>query len=442
MCHQSLAVYWLITPRQGLIFQEIAIMQNLNQNARLGRVNKKPLLLTLLIALLVLLLGMYVSYQRTAPDSKSPQQSADAPTGGLQLGKNMVDHLESMAHSVMPESAPTKDEHYFLNDLEHYQQHYEAPKSLEIAPNNTALPPSPPSAIEQAAAMLKKQRASALLQALQASSSIDHKSTSALIKGQASSNAPESVTFSAQEQRSLDNAYHKLAALQGSNNKQSSPPHAHYLSAYQQLSNSDTVSAAQLQAPASSYVINQGAVIPCVLLTGINSDLPGLVQAQVSENVYDSTVGQSILIPKGSKVIGQYASAPLMGQERLMLAFNRLIYPDGSSLNLEAMPGSSHDGYAGFNAQVDNHFWSLLSNAVLLGGVSAGIALSVDDRNDEGELTLNGALSQSMGQSLGRVMTQIIERNLNTSPTLKVQPGFAFNVTLVKDLHFSAPYSA
>lgn len=213
------------------------------------------------------------------------------------------------------------------------------------------------------------------------------------------------------------------------------------LQAYQGLVNPHTNLNPQIEPVLSPFLLRQGVVIPCVLLTGINSDLPGFIQAQVSQDVYDSPLGQHLLIPQGSRIVGQYAAAPKMGQQRLMLAFNRVIFPDGKAMSLGAMPGSSLDGYSGFEAEVDNHFWQLMSNAILLGGITAGISISVDEpRDDNGNLTLNGALSQSMGQSIGRVLTEVIERNLVVSPTLKVQPGLEFNVTLIQDIYFPGPY--
>ena len=116
------------------------------------------------------------------------------------------------------------------------------------------------------------------------------------------------------------------------------------------------------------FVIKQGSVIPAVLLTGINSDLPGQVSAQVTNDVLDSPFGNSILIPKGSKLIGQYGSGPGFGHSRILMGFNRVIFPDGKSLNLEAMPGTGSDGYSGFKADVDNHWLNLISYSVFLGG--------------------------------------------------------------------------
>lgn len=217
---------------------------------------------------------------------------------------------------------------------------------------------------------------------------------------------------------------------------------AQTLAAYQGLVNPNTTLSTHLEPVLSPFLLRQGAVLPCVLLTGVNSDLPGLIQAQLTQDVFDSPTGQNLLMPKGSKIIGQYASSPKMGQQRLILAFNRVIFPNGVAMNLGAQPGSSLDGYSGFDAQVDNHFWQLMGNAILLGGITAGISISVDDRyDDDGDLTVNGALSQGLGQSIGRVLTQVIERNLVVSPTLKVKPGLEFNVTLTQDIYFERPYA-
>lgn len=213
------------------------------------------------------------------------------------------------------------------------------------------------------------------------------------------------------------------------------------LQAYQGLNQQHRTLQTALEPVLSPFLLRQGAVLPCVLLTGINSDLPGMIQAQLAQDVFDSPQGEHLLIPKGSKIIGQYAASPKLGQQRLMLAFNRIIFPDGTAMGLGAMPGSGLDGYAGFDAEVDNHFWQLMSNAILLGGITAGISISVDEpRDDNGDLTLNGALSQGLGQSMGRVLTQVIERNMAISPTLKVQPGLEFNVTLTQDIYFDHPY--
>ena len=333
--------------------------------------------------------------------------------------------------------------------------------------------PAEPSLTEQLQMQLQQRRAEALLQALSSSSSRHNQGSNSaretLLGPQGQSNTqghagqltsaavttPRS-TLTPLQQRYLAQGQQKLGgsamgkdstgsaggAINGGNLQGTGISSEQTLSAYAGLINNDTLLQTAVETVLSPFLLRQGTLIPCVLLTGINSDLPGLVQAQVVSDVYDTPRGNHVLIPQGSKIIGQYASAPMMGQERLMLGFNRVIFPDGKAMNLGAMPGSSTDGYAGFKAEVDNHFWRLMGNSILLGGITAGIAISVDDdqRDDNGNLTVNGALSQGLGQSIGRVLTNVIERNMAISPTLTVEPGFNFNVTLTKDIYFPSQY--
>ncbi len=217
---------------------------------------------------------------------------------------------------------------------------------------------------------------------------------------------------------------------------------ARTLDAYDSLKRTDSfVLNESITSPGSRLFLLQGTVVPAVLLTGINSDLPGQVSAQVSENVYDSKTGNALLIPQGSRLMGQYNSQVAFGQERVMLAFNRLIFPDGRSLNLGAMAGTTPDGFAGFEADVNTHFWRLFSTSLRLGGITTTVSLAEDNKyDDDGNLTASGALSNGLAQSLGRVMTQIFERHLNISPTLEVDPGYEFNLIFTKDVLFKEEY--
>ena len=124
-----------------------------------------------------------------------------------------------------------------------------------------------------------------------------------------------------------------------------------------------------------------------------------------------------------------------------MLAFNRVIFPDGATLTLGAMPGASQDGFSGFEADVDNHLFRLITQAVLLGGISASVTISQDDDegNDDSH-DVGSAFSEALGMSLGTALTRVIENNMNISPTLTVDPGYSFNVVVAKDLRFKGPY--
>ncbi|MBO5996800.1 MAG: hypothetical protein J6P77_06170 [Acetobacter sp.] len=158
---------------------------------------------------------------------------------------------------------------------------------------------------------------------------------------------------------------------------------------------------AKVEAPKSPYLLRAGAVIPAILITSVNSGLKGFIEAQVSENVYDTATGRFLLIPQGSRLLGTYNNGVVYGQRRLLVAWNRIIFPDGKTLDLGSMPGTDFAGYTGFKDKVNNHFLRLFGSALLMSAITAGI---------------------------------------NITPTLKVRPGYVLNVMVNKDLTFSKPY--
>ena len=201
----------------------------------------------------------------------------------------------------------------------------------------------------------------------------------------------------------------------------------------------------QVEAPAFPYMIRAGFVIPAIMISGINSDLPGQVMAQVSQNVWDTATGRFLLIPQGTRLIGAYSSDVAYGQERVLMAWQRLIFPDGKTFDIRAMPGADSAGYAGFTDQISNHWFRTISSAILMSGVIAAVDLSQDDNNssDSSDRQRAGdALSEALGQTLGQVLGQIISKNLNISPTLEIRPGYRFNVIAVKDMTLPGPYQA
>ena len=201
----------------------------------------------------------------------------------------------------------------------------------------------------------------------------------------------------------------------------------------------------QVEAPASPYMIRAGFVIPAIMISGINSDLPGQVMAQVSQNVWDTATGRFLLIPQGTRLIGAYSSDVAYGQERVLMAWQRLIFPDGKTFDIRAMPGADSAGYAGFTDQINNHWFRTISSAILMSGVIAAVDLSQDDNNssDSSDRQRAGdALSEALDQTLGQVLGQIISKNLNVAPTLEIRPGYRFNVIAVKDMTLPGPYQA
>ncbi|HBT96971.1 MAG TPA: hypothetical protein DEB25_04715 [Desulfobulbaceae bacterium] len=196
--------------------------------------------------------------------------------------------------------------------------------------------------------------------------------------------------------------------------------------------------------------IKTGTVIPAVLVTGINSDLPGVMIAQVSQNVFDTASGKYLLIPQGAKLYGMYDSRVVYGQERVLVAWNRVIFPDGSSVTLGSMPGADMSGYAGFHDKVNNHYIRAYSNAFLMSIVTGSAAYMVDYfDNSNSSYDAFGNRQPSFGDEIGRAMAQqmsqatirILEKNLNISPTLEIRPGYQFNVICTKDVAFTEPYS-
>ena len=191
-----------------------------------------------------------------------------------------------------------------------------------------------------------------------------------------------------------------------------------------------TVSPDRLAEKASPYVVQAGTVIPAALITGIRSDLPGQITAQVTENVYDSPSGSYLLIPQGTKLIGQYDSQVAFGQSRVLLVWDRLIMPDGTSIVLERQQGADAQGFSGLEDEVDHHWGQLFRAAVL--STLLGIGTSLGSSDDESDIAK--ALRESAQDSVSNVGQQIVRSQLNVQPTLTIRPGFPVRVIVNRDL--------
>ena len=191
-----------------------------------------------------------------------------------------------------------------------------------------------------------------------------------------------------------------------------------------------TTSPDRLARPASPYVIQAGTVIPAALITGIRSDLPGQITAQVTENIFDSPTGRSLLVPQGARLIGVYDSQIAFGQSRVLLVWTRLIMPNGRSIVLERQPGADTAGNAGLQDEVDNHWAELFRAALLSTVLSAGTQLGSSATEDE----ILRALRRGGSDSLNQTGQQIVRRNLNIQPTLTIRPGFPVRVIVNRDL--------
>ena len=211
---------------------------------------------------------------------------------------------------------------------------------------------------------------------------------------------------------------HKLAFLNGSVDRRTTSPD-------------------RVLPPASRYVLQAGAVIPASLITGLRSDLPGEVTAQVTEDVSDSPTGKTLLIPQGARLVGQYDAQIAFGQSRALLVWNRLIMPNGRSIVLERQPGADPEGYAGLEDEVDNH-WGMLFKAAIL---STLLSVGTEAGTSNNENSLVQAIRQGASQSFNQTGEQVVGRSLNIQPTITIRPGFPVRVLVTHDLVLE-PYRA
>lgn len=195
-----------------------------------------------------------------------------------------------------------------------------------------------------------------------------------------------------------------------------------------------------LDPPGPEPIIHQGSVIPAVLITELNSDLPGQLTAMVTMDIYDTIRGDAMLIPKGSKLVGSYNNSLTAGQERVMAAFTRIIRPDGSSIDLRAMQAADAKGQAGLTDQVDNHFFKMFSTSFLVAGLA--YLFETNNQPDTVVITDGGPSGQGLGSEAGKVLVDVsrivLDRYKVIPPTLHIRKGHVFNVIVNRDMAITA----
>lgn len=195
-----------------------------------------------------------------------------------------------------------------------------------------------------------------------------------------------------------------------------------------------------LQKPVSPYEIKAGTVINAAFVTGINSDLPGEIIGQVTHNVYDSVTGNHLLIPQGTKLIGRYDSSVSYGQERVLMAWSRLIMPNGDSFDLKGQPGADLQGLSGISDKVDNHTFKIFGSALMFSLFSAAGQLS-QPQTANNQYPSNGQIIfGAIGQQLTQTGAQLVMKNMNIQPTINIRPGKEFNVLLTRDMILPGAY--
>ncbi len=190
-----------------------------------------------------------------------------------------------------------------------------------------------------------------------------------------------------------------------------------------------TLNSRALVEPISPNSLLAGSVVAASLITGLNSDVPGMVTAQVTQNVFDTVTGQILLVPQGARLIGKYDSVVAFGQKRALVIWQRLILPNGSSIQLDNMPATDPSGYAGLADKVDFHTWQLLKGVAIATMLGGGSELTITGEND-----LVQAIRQSAQSNVARAGDQITQRNLDIQPTIKIRPGAPVRVLVTRDL--------
>jgi type IV secretion system protein VirB10 len=273
---------------------------------------------------------------------------------------------------------------------------------LNAGTGNTATPASPDPERQR----IVQEREAARVSRLFAATNVQP--SPGTMPTQPSASAPPASTASANELMSQDR---KLAFLEASADRR-------------------TVSPDRVAAQASPYVLQAGAVIPAALLTGIRSDLPGQVTAQVTENVYDSPTVKICLVPQGARLIGQYDAQVAFGQTRALLVWTRLIMPNGRSIVLERQPGADAEGYSGLEDEVDNHWGTLFKAAILSTLLSIGSEVGTSGTEDD----LIRAIRRGGADSVNQIGQRVVGRSLNVQPTITIRPGFPVRVLVTRDL--------
>jgi type IV secretory pathway VirB10-like protein len=191
----------------------------------------------------------------------------------------------------------------------------------------------------------------------------------------------------------------------------------------------------------SPFELKRGSVIPATLISGLNSDLPGRITAQISQNVYDSATGYRLLVPQGAKLFGRYDSKVSFGQERVLVVWTDLIFPNGSTLQIGGMAGTDAEGYGGFKDKEDRHLWRTFGSAALVALIGTGIDMSMPESSTLAtQDTASDAARRNFAESFGRVAEQTISKSLNVQPTIIIRPGYKFNVLVDQDIVFPSAY--
>ncbi|RIJ32743.1 TrbI/VirB10 family protein [Henriciella mobilis] len=181
--------------------------------------------------------------------------------------------------------------------------------------------------------------------------------------------------------------------------------------------------------PLSPYQVMAGTLIPASLVTGINSDLPGTIVAQVTQPVYDTVKGEYLLIPQGARLIGRYQSEVSFGQDRALVVWDRIIFPDGSSIQISE-PGADGEGYAGLSDRTDHHWNRVFAAAGLATILGIGAELGSSSEDDD----IVRAIRRGTTDTVNQAGQRVVDRSLGIQPTIRIRPGWPVRVVVTRDL--------
>ena len=397
--------------------------------AAVRRLNRNPLVILFGIGSLIAFVVVFAMHLR-APGAAAPPATDAKANSAKRLAEHVVEGQtlgviggETAPKPEAPDVKPDGE-----GDLE-MAPLTEITAENDVVPNRQAPTPRPPSRIEQQVRQrhlqLLWQRHDQMIKGTQAETRVDFGTP-----GTATTASP-AFDPAAEFQRTLAGAAAQLGQAAGSGPED--PNQQAHKQAFLQQARPSGALLHQRQPPLSPYELKTGTVIPAVMITGINSDLPGVITAQVSQHVWDTATGQHLLIPQGTKLFGTYDSAVSFGQKRVLVAWSRLIFPDASTLELDTMPGADQAGYAGFKDRVDRHLLRIFGSAVLLSVVGATFEISQPDSSGDNPTPQQQAAAQ-LGQELGQVSREQIRREMDVQPTLVIRPGYRFNVMVNQDM--------
>lgn len=195
--------------------------------------------------------------------------------------------------------------------------------------------------------------------------------------------------------------------------------------------------------PSTPFTLMEGTMIEATLQTGVSSALPGNIVGIINRDVYDSINQNYLIIPRGTRIIGEYESGIAFDQRKMMMSWKRLLFPDGRSINLPSFPTHDLEGMSGLGGDVNTHFWRIFGQSAMLSLIGAGASLAVSPNRSGlfGAMSARELIAVQIAEDFQRVANMVLQRNMNRQPTIEIEAGTPFIIYLLDDLSFEEPYT-